>query len=246
MLNQPHALFISDLHLCAARPHTTALLLDFLRGPARQAQALFILGDLFEYWAGDDDLDAHRAVVEALRTLAGSGVTTAFMHGNRDFLIGEQFARASATTLLNDPLPIELFGWQVVLSHGDLLCTDDVAYQAFRSQVRDPQWQAGFLAQPLAVRKAQIEALRERSRSEKSTKPEDIMDVNAAAVENLLRSHGYPDLLIHGHTHRPGIHPIDIDGRHCVRHVLGDWDVSGSYLRLDGNGCSVHALPPAT
>lgn len=245
MLSQPHALFISDLHLCAARPHTTALLQDFLRGPAREAQSLFILGDLFEYWAGDDDLEAHREVVQAIKALAESGVATYFMRGNRDFLIGDHFSRACAIKLLDDPLDIELFGWKAVLTHGDILCTDDVAYQEFRNQVRDPQWQAAFLAQPLAVRKAQIEALRERSRSEKSTKPEDIMDVNASAVDHLLRSHRYPALLIHGHTHRPGIHPLDIDGHHCVRHVLGDWDASGSYLRLDAGGCSVHRVLPS-
>jgi UDP-2,3-diacylglucosamine hydrolase len=242
LLNQPHALFISDLHLCAARPHTTALLLDFLQGPARDAQSLFILGDLFEYWAGDDDLEAHRDVIQALRALAEAGVQTCFMHGNRDFLIGDGFARASGTTLLQDPLSIALFGWQAVLTHGDRLCTDDVAYQQFRSMVRDPRWQADFLAQPLEVRKAQIAAMRERSRSEQSLKPEDIMDVNSSAVEQLLRSHRYPALLIHGHTHRPGVHPLDVDGRHCVRHVLGDWDLSGSYLRLDADGCSSHRI----
>lgn len=245
MLKQPHSLFISDLHLCAARPHTGALLQAFLRGPARDAEALYILGDLFEYWAGDDDLESQRDTVQALKSLHDSGTALFLMHGNRDFLIGLDFARAAGVTLLEDPCLLSCHGHRVLLSHGDTLCTDDVAYQQFRSQVRDPQWQSAFLAQPLATRKQQIAALREKSQSEKSGKMAEIMDVNPDAVQSLLRAHDYPALLIHGHTHRPACHPTLCDGHACDRWVLSDWDHSGSYLRLDRDGVSVHPVHAA-
>lgn len=234
-----HSLFISDLHLCASRPAITRQFLDFLDSRANQADALFILGDLFEYWAGDDDLEDphHGPVAAALRTLTASGTAVYFMHGNRDFLLGDEFAAASGMTLLADPTSLVLYGRRVLLSHGDVLCTDDVRYQAFREQVRHPDWQRQFLAQPLAARKAQIEALRLRSEQEKSHKAEDIMDVNAEAVRDLLRTHDYPELLIHGHTHRPALHEHEVDGHVCQRWVLGDWYEQGSSLRCDSNGC---------
>lgn len=231
--------FISDLHLCASRPRITALLLEFLGGTARGAQALYVLGDLFEYWAGDDDLDDlfHRDICAAFRALTESGTPIALIHGNRDFLLGERFAAASGMQLLKDPTEIDLYGQRALLTHGDALCTDDVAYQSFRSQVRDPAWQASFLALPLAERKAQIEALRMRSESEKSMKAEAIMDVNDDAVRDLLREHGHPAWLIHGHTHRPASHVVR-DGEHVTtRWVLGDWYEEGHYLRCDANGC---------
>ena len=236
---QGHSLFISDLHLCRSRPEITRQFLDFLDSQALQADALFILGDLFEYWAGDDDLqDAHHApVIAALRQLADNGTAIYLMHGNRDFLIGETFAAASGLTLLPDPTCLVLYGRQTLLSHGDALCTDDVAYQTFRRQVRDAGWQHQFLAQPLAVRKAQIEALRLRSEQEKSHKTEAIMDVNAEALHELLREHDYPELLIHGHTHRPALHELEVDGHVCRRWVLGDWYEQGSCLRCDSGGC---------
>ena len=239
-----HSLFISDLHLCASRPAITRQLLTFLEIEATQAEALFILGDLFEYWAGDDDLqEAHHApIVSALSELAQSGTAIYFMHGNRDFLLGAKFAAASGITLLPDPTDLVLYGRRTLLSHGDTLCTDDVRYQAFREQVRSPDWQQQFLQQPLEVRKAQIEALRERSEQEKSHKAEDIMDVNAEAVRALLRSHDYPELLIHGHTHRPALHELKVDGHACQRWVLGDWDDHGSCLRCDATGGQPHQL----
>lgn len=232
-------LFISDLHLCASRPQTTQLLLDFLGGKARGAQALFVLGDLFEYWAGDDDLDAphHRQVCAAFRALAESGTPIALIHGNRDFLLGEKFAHAAGMALLSDPFVTEIDGRRILLTHGDTLCTDDTEYQTFRQQVRSAAWQQAFLAQPLAARKAQIEALRTRSETEKSHKPEAIMDVNPQAVIEMLRHHGHPELLIHGHTHRPGKHMIQDEGHTCTRWVLGDWYANGDYLRCTASGC---------
>lgn len=237
-------LLISDLHLCASRPHTTRLLLDFLAGSAREAQTLYILGDLFEYWAGDDDLPdpQHQQVCLAFKALAASGTQVAVMHGNRDFLLAEEFAAAAGATLLADPYTTEICGHSALLTHGDTLCTDDTDYQAFRRQVRAPDWQQAFLAQPLAARKAQIEGLRKRSETEKSGKAEAIMDVNAGAVLAMLRSHGHPQWLIHGHTHRPGRHEIDDAGTVSTRWVLGDWYDSGNYLRCTTAGCELIPL----
>lgn len=234
----PHTLLISDLHLCAERPHVTDILLRFLQHSARDAEALYILGDLFEYWVGDDDGDTpyHRMIIESFRTLADRGTTLYLMHGNRDFLLGPDFATAAGITLIHDPVVIELYGQRTLLTHGDLMCTDDIAYQQFRSQVRSPDWQRAFLAQPLPARKAQIEALRMRSEHEKAYKPDAIMDVNPEAVATLLRAHDYPPLLIHGHTHRPARHHLEVDGRPCTRWVLGDWGETGNCLRLDAAG----------
>lgn len=240
-----HTLFISDLHLCASRPAITEQFVHFLDSTARRANALYILGDLFEYWAGDDDLaDAHnQTVIQALSRLSAHGVSCYLIHGNRDFLLSNDFARAANLQILQDPSMLNLHGHRVLLSHGDALCTDDLAYQEFRRQVRDPAWQTQFLAQPLSSRKAQIEALRMRSEQEKSGKSELIMDVNQNAVSALLRAHDYPEIFIHGHTHRPASHDIEIDRHHIVRWVLGDWYEQGSCLRLDANGCK--ALPLA-
>lgn len=237
--SSPHSLFISDLHLCSSRPAITALFLDFLSSTALQADALYVLGDLFEYWAGDDDLDDphHQAVIMAFQQLHSAGTITYFIHGNRDFLIGARFAAASGMTLLTDPYALTLYGHNIVLSHGDALCTDDTDYQKFRQQVRTADWQTGFLGLPLTTRKAQIEALRQRSEQEKSHKSMQIMDVNGDAVDALLRTQDYPALLIHGHTHRPGHHTLVVDGRQCERWVLGDWYEQGSCLRLDATGC---------
>lgn len=239
-----HSLFISDLHLCSTRPAITRQFVDFLQSIAGKTDALYILGDLFEYWAGDDDLDdpRHSEVIAALGALQPTGTQVFFMHGNRDFLLGEDFARRTGITLLPDPTLLTLYGKRVLLMHGDTLCTDDVAYQSFRLQVREPGWQTGFLAQPLTARKAQIEALRQRSEQEKSQKSESIMDVNANAVHALLKQYGYPELLIHGHTHRPNRHFLEIDGHACERWVLGDWYEQGSCLRLDAQGCSNQSL----
>ena len=237
-------LFISDLHLCSWRPEINRVFFDFLRGPAREAQALYILGDLFDYWAGDDDQDdsLNASVMKALAGLSRSGPALYFMHGNRDFLIDGDFARACNVRLIADPHALELFRKPTLLMHGDTLCTDDKDYQRFRTEVRSPDWQKRFLAQPLAARKKQIDSLRDVSESEKQRKPPEIMDVNNAAVEAVLRGHGYPRL-IHGHTHRPARHEHRVDGRVCERWVLADWYRTGSYLHCSESGCSPVQLP---
>lgn len=237
-------LFISDLHLCPSRPQTSRLFLDFLTGPARQAGALYILGDLFEYWAGDDDLDDpfNAETCAALRTLSDSGVSSFFMAGNRDFLAGEGFARAAGLTLLPDPTLVDVAGTSTLLMHGDTLCTDDAAYLAFRDEVRSPEWRQAFMALPVDRRKAQIEALRRESETQKRIKPMDIMDVNADAVLQALTFHRCARL-IHGHTHRPARHSLVIDGRACERWVLPDWYETGGYLACDEDGCREVALP---
>lgn len=235
--------FISDLHLSDSRPDINRVFFEFLRGPARQAESLYILGDLFEYWAGDDDLGDpfNESVAAALAEYSRAGRVLRFMHGNRDFLLGGEFARACGGRLIEDPYTLDLFGTPTLLMHGDTLCTDDLDYQEFRVQVRNPMWQKGFLALPLEQRKRQIEAVRQTSESEKTRKAPEIMDVNPGAVEAALREHAYPRL-IHGHTHRPARHVHRVDGRTCERWVLADWYRAGSYLRCDGRGCAPERL----
>ena len=239
-----HCLFISDLHLCDSRPHITQAFIAFLENTASKAQALYILGDLFEYWAGDDAIavGTHQATIHALNKLATSGVQVFFMHGNRDFLIDVGFANATGIKILPDPSLITLYGKLVLLSHGDELCTDDVAYQQFRSEVRSATWKKQFLSKPLSDRVAYIEQLRTQSEQAKSTKSMQIMDVNSAAVDRLLRDFKCPPIFIHGHTHRPNNHLHQIDGKACERWVLGDWYEQGSYLKLDANGCQSQKL----
>lgn len=230
---------ISDLHLSDSRPDINQVFFEFLRGPARQAESLYILGDLFEYWAGDDDLvdPFNESIATALAEYSRAGPVLRFMHGNRDFLLGEEFAKACGGRLIEDPYALDLFGTPTLLMHGDTLCTDDIDYQRFRTQVRAPAWQKGFLALPLEQRKQQIEAVRQTSESEKTRKAPEIMDVNPGAVEAALREHAYPRL-IHGHTHRPARHVHRVDGRNCERWVLADWYRIGSYLCCDERGCA--------
>ena len=236
-------LFISDLHLDPRRPAIVSLFLDFLERRARRADALYILGDLFEAWIGDDDdAELGHTVASALRTLVESGVPTYFLHGNRDFLVGQGFASASQVQLLPESVVIDLADEAVLLLHGDTLCTDDVEYQAFRAQVRDPAWQAGLLARPLAQRRMLASQLRETSRQATQAKGTEITDVNPAAVEHALRTHGV-DHLIHGHTHRPTIHQWMLDGRPARRAVLGDWYEQGSVLSCDKAGWRLESLP---
>lgn len=237
-----HSIFVSDLHLCPTRPAINKVFFDFLRGPAARSEALYILGDLFEYWAGDDDDDPFNAsILNALRALADSGVALYLMHGNRDFLIGDRFTTACRARLLPDPTLVNLYGTPTLLMHGDTLCTDDVKYQEFRARVRDPGYQKQFLAQSLASRKQIIAGLRAENAEEKQLKSEAIMDVTPATVEAVLRTHGYPRL-IHGHTHRPALHEHVVDGRNCERWVLADWYATGSYLQSDANGCAAVSL----
>ena len=234
-----HTLFISDLHLSTQQVHATDIFLRFMQTQAPQAEALYILGDLFEYWAGDDDLHDpyHQRIVQALHSLSTSGTPVFLLHGNRDLLMGKGMEQASGAKLLADPTLLDLYGTPTLISHGDALCTDDVVYQAFRTQVRDAAWQSAFLMRPLAERKTYIEQLRARSEGEKKTKRMEIMDVNTDAVATLLRAHGYARL-IHGHTHRLNRHVHEVDGHACERWVLGDWHDTGNALRCDDAGCT--------
>ncbi len=227
------ALFISDLHLSEERPEANERFIDFLEGRARSAQALYILGDLFEYWIGDDDLEAPFNAVMAgmLRALSRHGVALYVMHGNRDFLMGERFCSATGATLLPDPSVHEIHGVTTLLVHGDTLCTDDHDYQAWRRTARSPQWQGEFLAKPRAERRRLILGLREKSKAVIEAKPADIMDVNDGAVAGALREHR-AERLIHGHTHRPGRHRVAVDGRVGERWVLPDWYGAGGYLEI--------------
>lgn len=240
--NPPHSLFISDLHLAAERPQIMAQFLGFTSNVASQAAALYILGDLFEYWAGDDDTDALGAqTAAALDTLAGRGTRVFLMQGNRDVLMAGAFAARCGATLLEDPLLIELHGTPTLLTHGDALCTEDADYQRFRTYARDSANQARFLAQPLAARREQMLGMRAQSEASKQQKSASIMDVTPAAVDELLRRHGYPRL-IHGHTHRPARHIHQVDGHTCERWVLNDWYERGGYLRCAAGGCSAIML----
>lgn len=236
-------LFISDLHLDPARPDITSQALEFLATETRDAEALYILGDLFEAWVGDDDPEPEkRRVIAALKQLTDRGLPCYFMHGNRDFLVGEGFAAASGCTLLADPTIVELYGTRVMLMHGDTLCTDDHQYQAFRQMVRNPAWQQAMLARPLAERVALAKQMREASAASMAGKSDEIMDVNQGAVEAAMREHDV-DTLLHGHTHRPAVHRFELDGREAVRIVLGDWYTQGSALSWDADGPVLRTLP---
>ena len=224
--------FISDLHLCAERPEITRIFNRFISETAPSAESLYILGDLFEFWIGDDQLDHDQMamdVAKRLNVLATSGTRIFFMQGNRDFLIGERFAREANLEILADPTLINLHSSAVLLMHGDTLCTDDVAYQSFRCQVRAPEWQEAVLAKPYAERVALAQSIRSQSDIEKSMKPEAIMDVNVDAVSTTFRDYAYP-VMVHGHTHRPARHVHLLGGRSCVRWVLQDWHSVGGYL----------------
>ena len=240
-------LFISDLHLDPARPQITRLFGEFLDGQAREADALYILGDLFEAWVGDDDPSETGAfVAEKLKALVDSGVPVSFMHGNRDFLLGEAYAQRAGMTLLEDPTRIDLYGKPALLMHGDTLCTDDVAYQQFRAHTRDPAWQAQFLSQPLAARLAFAQQARAASQARQGElreagTMETITDVSPAAVDAAFAAHGV-DTIIHGHTHRPAIHNLVVDGRPRRRIVLGDWYEQGSVLRTGADGFDLSSL----
>jgi UDP-2,3-diacylglucosamine hydrolase len=236
-------LFVSDLHLCSSRPEICRIFFDFLAGPARGAEALYILGDLFEYWAGDDDAgDPFNATVIAALRGCAAAAPVYLMHGNRDFLLGPRFADAAGVRLIEDPLLVDCNGVATLLTHGDALCTDDTAYMQFRAEVRTKAWVDAFLATPLPDRKTKIEALRLESEAEKKHKPQQIMDVSAEAVTKLLRQHGYPRL-VHGHTHRPARHEHLVDAHRCERWVLADWYGSGSYLGCAGREVLAVALP---
>lgn len=223
-------LFISDIHLSQGRPDMTAALVRFLAEDAPGADALYVLGDLFEFWIGDDDPNPlHREVADAFLALSQQGVPLYFIHGNRDFLLGRQFAKRAGMILLGDPCVIELYGERVLLSHGDLLCTRDEGYQKFRriTQLKWLRWL--FLRLPLSRRQAIAHKMRGQSQMENAHKSQIIMDVTPEAVDDMLRQHGCR-LMIHGHTHRPAIHDFTLDGHAARRIVLGDWFEQGSVL----------------
>jgi UDP-2,3-diacylglucosamine hydrolase len=237
------ALFISDLHIDASRAAITDQFLGFLAAEAVRADALYILGDLFESWVGDDAADSSQAAaIEGIHALTSRGVPCFVMHGNRDFLLSEQFCRMSGARLLPDPLIVTLYGEPVLVMHGDALCTDDRAYQRLRATVREPAWQRQFLALPIASRRALAGAARAGSQAHTAAVEYAITDVNAGSVEAALRGAGTSTLL-HGHTHRPAIHALHVDGRPCTRIVLGDWYDQGSLLRWDRNGPELASLP---
>lgn len=236
------ALFVSDLHLQAAMPHTTAAFLAFIEYHASRARQLYLLGDIFEAWAGDDDLDDayNRRIVDALYRLRAAGVAVYWVAGNRDFLAGERFAQAAGAVMLSDPHIARIAGQTIVLTHGDAWCTDDDAYMQFRAQVRNPAWQKQFLALPLQERKKIIASLRAGSQEAQRGKTYEIMDVNAAAIAELFEKSG-TTTMIHGHTHRPARH-VQVHGEDTrVRYVLSDWDLDhgqarGDWLSIDAAG----------
>ena len=238
-------LFISDLHLDDDRPEITELLLNFLDQRAIQAEALYILGDLFEVWIGDDDSrELTTRVGKALQKLSNASTAVFFIHGNRDFLLGESYAQRAAMRLLPQTAVIDLYGQQTLIMHGDTLCTDDTEYQEFRIKVRDPLWQRQILALPLQQRRHLAGQLRETSRAATSLKADDITDVNPEAVQYAFQQHRV-DLLIHGHTHRPAIHHLDCNNRPSQRIVLGDWhEQQGSVLVCTPGGQRLETLSP--
>jgi UDP-2,3-diacylglucosamine hydrolase len=236
------SLFISDLHLDSRRPAIVDLFLRFLTQEASYAESLYILGDLFETWVGDDDDGAlGQQVTAGLKQLSEQSVPVYLMVGNRDFLLGQAFAAASGATLLKDPCIVDLYGTPTLLMHGDTLCTDDVAYQQFRTQVRSPEWQTHMLARPLAERRALAKQLRDGSQQAIQDKPPTIMDVNPQAVIDTMEAYGVRRL-IHGHTHCPAIHEWIMRGESAQRIVLGDWYSQGSVLYCDASGSRLEAL----
>lgn len=238
-----HSLFISDLHLAPEHAGITRSFLQFVKGPATEAEALYILGDLFEYWIGDDDLSDpfNASVVDALGTLSRGGVALKLMQGNRDVLLGEEFAKRCGASLMVDPTLLDLYSTRTLVMHGDTLCTDDVEYMKWRAKAHHPEFQARFLAQPIPERKRLILGMRQKSEEHKQGQAPAIMDVAAATVESVLRESGYPRM-IHGHTHRPARHVHIVDKHECERWVLNAWYERGGYLRCDANGCEAHWL----
>lgn len=235
-------LFIADLHLCAEEPAITAGFLRFLAGEARQADALYILGDLFEVWIGDDDPNPlHAQIAAAIRTLVESGVPCYFIHGNRDFLLGKRFARESGMQLLPEEKVLNLYGKRVLIMHGDTLCTDDVGYQAFRAKVHQPWLQTLFLALPLFIRKRIAAKMRAGSQSANRVKDMAIMDVNPQAVAETLERHRVQHL-IHGHTHRPAVHGLKANGEPAFRYVLGAWHTQGSMIKVTAESIELIAF----
>ena len=223
------SLFISDLHLSEDRPAANERFFAFIEDTGARADALYVLGDLFEYWIGDDDLanPFNGVIAGFFRRLTEGGTRLYFMHGNRDFLVADGFAAATGATLLPDPSVVQ----GVLLMHGDTLCTDDLDYQKWRDTARAPQWQRTFLGKSLEARRVEVKGLREKSKQAIEAKPDEIMDVNEDAVREALRRHNV-SRLVHGHTHRPGRHRVEVDGRPCERWVIPDWYGNGGFVEL--------------
>ncbi|HIC8915320.1 TPA: UDP-2,3-diacylglucosamine diphosphatase [Enterobacter roggenkampii] len=236
-------LFIADLHLQTEEPAITAGFLRFLRGEAKSADALYILGDLFEAWIGDDDPNPlHREMAAAIHALVDSGVPCYFIHGNRDFLIGKRYARESGMTLLPEEQVLDLYGRKVLIMHGDTLCTDDTGYLAFRAKVHTPWIQKVFLALPLFIRNRIAVRMRAGSKAANSSKSMTIMDVNPQAVVRVMEKHDV-QWLIHGHTHRPDVHSLIANGQPAHRVVLGAWHTEGSMVKVTPEGVELIAFP---
>jgi UDP-2,3-diacylglucosamine hydrolase len=236
-------LFISDLHLEADRPDIGKQFLDFMDTDAKEADDLYILGDLFEAWVGDDDPNTHYfAIKRSLRKLVDKGIPVYFMHGNRDFMVGKGFANETGVKILNDPYKVTMYGQKTLLSHGDLLCIDDVQYQRVRKMVRDPDWQANMRAKPLKERLRIAQEARRQSLEQTINKSLQIMDVNENEVKRVIKEHQV-DVLLHGHTHRPAVHDVDLGNRKAKRIVLGDWYTQGSLVRWDSRGPKLEAMP---
>jgi len=236
-------LFIADLHLQTEEPAITAGFLRFLQGEARHADALYILGDLFEAWIGDDDPNPlHREMAAAINALVASGVPCFFIHGNRDFLIGKRFARECGMTLLAEETVLDLYGRRMLIMHGDTLCTDDTGYLAFRAKVHTPWIQTLFLALPLFIRSRIAAKMRAGSKAANSSKSMTIMDVNPQAVTHVMEKHQV-QWLIHGHTHRPDVHHLTVNGEPAQRVVLGAWHTEGSMVKVTPEGVELVAFP---
>lgn len=240
---RPETLFISDLHLSVARPEVVRRFLAFLDGRAAGAAALYVLGDLFDAYIGDDDNgEPNRSVKAALRRLVEGGTAVWFQHGNRDFLLGERFARETGISLLGDYAVVDLYGEPTLLTHGDLLCTDDVQYQAARLRVRSPEWQANALGKPLWMRRLYARWYRLKSGYDKKGKTLDIMDVNAETVRASVAERNVRRL-IHGHTHRPGRYQLDLaGGQSFERIVLPEWAGAETLLCVSAEGYRVEPL----
>lgn len=236
-------LFIADLHLQTEEPAITAGFLRFLRGEAKNADALYILGDLFEAWIGDDDPNPlHREMAAAIKALVDSGVPCYFIHGNRDFLLGKRYARESGMQLLPEEQVLDLYGRKILIMHGDTLCTDDTGYQAFRAKVHTPWIQKVFLALPLFIRNRIAARMRAGSKAANSSKSMTIMDVNPQAVVNVMEKHRV-QWLIHGHTHRPDVHSLIANGEPANRVVLGAWHSEGSMVKVTPESVERIAFP---
>ncbi len=235
-----NSLFISDLHLCASRPEITNAFKNFLFKYAIQSEYLFILGDLFDYWIGDEDIIDPLAseIIANLKEVSDGGTAVFLTHGNRDFLLGNKFANAAGLKLLGEKSEFDLYGEKYLLMHGDTLCTDDHNYLAFRNIVRSGEWQKTFLKQSTDERRNFAQSMRANSKINNATKSIEIMDVNGGEVKNIFKKHSYRKL-IHGHTHRPAHHSYRVDGIPCDRYVLPDWDDGGGYIMCDVSGCQL-------